>query len=142
MKEDNYEDIINLPHHVSKNHPQMTKEARAAQFAPFAALTGHSDAVKEAARLTDKRIEIDENLKSILNNKLQLILENIKEKPEITFTYFTYDSKKEGGKYISVTNKIRKIDIVSGYVLLVDKTKIPIKEIINITGNLFKQYEN
>ena len=84
----NYDDIINLPHYVSKKHPQMSIEARSAQFAPFSALTGYDDAIKETARLTDKRIDIDDSLKSVLNNKLQYILENIKLNPEIIFTYF------------------------------------------------------
>ena len=90
----NYEDIINLPHYESKKHPRMSLEARSAQFAPFAALTGYEDAVKETARLTDKKIEIDEGLKQILNNKLQYILENNDANPEITFTYFISDKKK------------------------------------------------
>lgn len=96
----NYEDIINLPHHVSKKHPQMSIWSRSAQFAPFAALTGYDDAVKETARLTDKRLEIDEGLKNILNNKLQYILENKSLQPEITFTYFVYDNKKSDRKSV------------------------------------------
>ena len=123
MSKDNYEDIINVTHHVSNKHPQMSIEARAAQFAPFAALTGYSDAVKETARLTEKRIELDEELKLQLNNKLQKIIENINTNPKITFTYFIYDNKKEGGKYVNKTGFVKK---------LTDKTKIPIKEIINI----------
>ena len=99
----NYDDIINLPHYVSKKHPQMSIESRSAQFAPFSALIGYDEAIKETARLTDKRIEIDEGLKNILNNKLQYILENIKLNPEITFTYFVYDNKKSGVKYIDKT---------------------------------------
>ena len=89
-----YDDIIKLPHHVSKRHPQMSIMARSAQFAPFAALSGYDEAVKETARLTDKRLEIDDGLKSILNNKLQYILENININPEIIFTYFVYDRKR------------------------------------------------
>ena len=136
-----YDNIINLPHHISKKHPQMSIESRAAQFAPFAALTGYGDAIKETARLTDKRIEIDDGLKQILNNKLQYILENINEKPEITFTYFVYDNKKTGGKYVEKTGIVKKIDMVEQYVMLNDKTKIPILEIINISGELFNSIE-
>lgn len=136
MKEDNYEDIINLPHHVSNKHPQMPIESRAAQFAPFAALTGHSEAIKETARLTDKKIELDEGLKNILNDKLQIVLNNIKKEPTVTVTYFEYDSKKSGGKYISKTGIIKKIDIINQYILFTDKTKIPIDDIINITGEI------
>ena len=136
-----YEDIINLPHHVSTKHPQMTRTARAAQFAPFAALTGYSDAIKETSRLTSKRIELDEELKIILNNKLQLILDNINETPEVSFTYFIYDNLKSGGEYVTITGIVKKIDIVNGYIFLTDKTKIPINEIININSNIFNKYE-
>lgn len=137
----NYDDIINLPHYVSKKHPQMSIEARSAQFAPFSALTGYDEAIKETARLTDKRIEIDDGLKIILNNKLQYVLEKIKLKPEIIFTYFVYDDKKIGGKYVEKIGVVKKIDTVEQYVLLKDKTKIPILEIINISGNLFNSIE-
>lgn len=139
MNKDNYDDIINLPHYEPKGHPRMSMESRAAQFAPFAALTGYEDAVKETARITDKRIEIDEGLKIIINNKLQVILDNIKYKPKVTFTYFVYDKKKSGGKYINVTGNISKIDKINNNVILTDKTRIPINEIINITGYLFKE---
>jgi len=142
MKNDTYEDIINLPHHESLKHPQMSKQARAAQFAPFAALTGYSEAIKETTRQTDKKIDIDESLKNLLNNKLKIILENIKDKPEITFTYFVYDNRKSGGKYISTIGNVKKIDMIEKYIMLVNKVKIPINEIINITGDLFKKYED
>lgn len=134
----NYEDIINLPHHVSKKHPQMSMWSRSAQFAPFAALTGYDEAVKETARLTDRRIDIDEGLKNILNNKLQYILDNKTLQPEITFTYFVYDNKKEGGKYIEKTGVVKKIDLNEKYIMLKDKTKISIDEIINITGDILE----
>lgn len=141
MKNDNYEDIINLPHHVSSKHPQMSTEKRAAQFSPFSALAGYNDAVKETARITDKRIEIDEGLKATLNNKLQIILKNIKDKPEVTFTYFIYDKNKSGGKYVTITGNVNKIDMSKQYVILTDKTKVPINEIIDITSSLFKSLE-
>ena len=137
----NYDDIINLPHYISKKHPQMSIEARSAQFAPFSALTGYDDAIKETARLTDERIEIDDGLKIILNNKLQYVLENLKLKPEIIFTYFVYDDKKIGGKYVEKIGVVKKIDMVEQYVMLIDKTKIPVLEIINITGEIFNSME-
>ena len=136
MNKDNYEDIINMPHHVSERHPQMSIEGRAAQFAPFAALTGYSDAVRETARLTEKRIEIDEGLKLKLNDKLQKIIKNINTNPKITFTYFVYDDKKEGGKYVNKTGCVKKIDIGKECIILTDKTKIPINEIINIIDEI------
>jgi len=141
MKNDNYQDIINLPHYVSKKRQQMPISDRAAQFAPFAALTGYEENIKEATRLTDARIEIDEEKKLILNDKLQIILNNIKNEPTITFTYFIYDNKKSGGKYIDITNKVKKINITDGYITLIDKTKIPIEEIIDINGDIFKDYQ-
>ena len=136
-----YDDIIKLPHHVSKIHPQMSIMARSAQFAPFAALSGYDEAVKETARLTDKRLEIDDGLKSILNNKLQYILENININPEIIFSYFVYDEKKTGGKYIEKIGVVKKIDLIEKYIQLTDKSKIPIEEIIDIKGEIFNELE-
>ena len=91
-----YDDILHLPHHVSATHPQMPVSERAAQFSPFAALTGHQKAIKEAARLTDEKIELDENSKTILDQKLQNLLEYSVDPPEATVTYFQKDSKKDG----------------------------------------------
>ena len=133
----NYDDIINLHHHVSNKRPRMSIEQRSAQFAPFAALTGYDEAVKETARRTDKKIELDDGQKEILNNKLLYILENINIKPEITFTYFVPDNKKSGGKYIEKTGIIRKIDMVEQYVQFLDKSKININDIIEIESDLF-----
>ena len=131
-----YDDIINLPHHTSNKHPQMTLEARAAQFAPFAALTGYDDAVNESARLTKERIELDDEANSILNNKIQMIKEQIKTRPTIVFTYFIPDLKKDGGKYVTVTGIVRKIDEYRQIIILEDKTEMPINEIISITGDI------
>ena len=132
-----YEDIINLPHHVSKKHPQMTMESRAAQFAPFAALVGYEDAVKETARLTKKRIELNEEEKNILDMKLQMLKEqmHVQIYPEISVIYFVPDSKKDGGKYIKISGTIKKIDEYKQLLILDDKTQIPINEIINIVGD-------
>ena len=131
MKDD-YSDIINLPYHTSLNHPRMSIEKRSAQFAPFAALTGYEELVKETARLTDKRIEIDEGLKQVLNDKLKNINENIKNKSMVTFTYFVPDSKKSGGKYVDYAGTVKKIDSYNGEIIMTDKTKISINEIIDI----------
>lgn len=136
-----YDDIINLPHHISKKHPQMSLYARSAQFAPFAALTGYEEAVKETARETNERIDIDDELKSILDGKLQIILEQIKNHPEISITYFIADTKKDGGEYVTVTGLVEKVDLYNQYIYLVDNTEIPINEIIDISGDIFKVYE-
>ena len=101
-KENNYDDIINLPHHVSDKHPQMTMHDRAAQFSPFAALTGHNDAIKETARLTDRRIELSEEVKEELSRKLLYIAENISDKPVVTISYFVEDKLKQGGEYVTL----------------------------------------
>lgn len=128
-----YDDIINLPHHVSKKHPQMSIESRSAQFAPFAALTGHSDAIKETARLTDERIEINEELKTIIDKKLQIIQEQISSRPEVSITYFMPDEKKNGGKYVTVVGNVKKIDEYKQVIILTDNTIIPINEMIDVT---------
>ena len=107
-----YDDIINLPHHVSKKHSQMPIADRAAQFAPFAALTGYEEQVKETARLTEKKIEIDDGLKEILGNKLIYIQENLNIKSELIFTYFILDSRKSGGRYVEKKGIVKKIDII------------------------------
>ena len=131
-----YEDIINLPHHVSKKHPRMSLEARSAQFAPFAALNGYDELIKETARETNQRIEINEELKAILDEKLRLIKEKINIKPNITVTYFVQDIKKDGGKYVTATGSIIKIDEYKHKIILENKTEIPISEIIEIIDEL------
>lgn len=133
-----YDDIINLPHHESKKHPRMSKEARAAQFAPFAALTGYDEVINETSRLTTKRKEINEELKEILDAKLQIIQDKVLAKPKITFTYFVSDSKKDGGSYVTVTGNVMRIDKSKQKVILENRTEIPISEIIEITGEIFK----
>ena len=130
-----YDDIINLPHHISKKHPQMTLEARAAQFAPFAALTGYGDEIKETARFTNRRIDLDEEAKSILDNKIQIILKQMLQKPTVTITYFIPDLKKDGGKYITIFGIIKRIDKYKQVIVLEDKTEVQINEIIDININ-------
>ena len=130
-----YEDIINLPHHVSKKHPQMSLDARSAQFAPFAALTGYDDVIEETARVTNTRKEINEELKMILDNKLQIIMEHILDKPEITVTYFKPDLKKSGGTYEKVTGKVIRIDRYKQLIVLENKIEILISNISDININ-------
>ena len=109
MKND-YDDIINLPHHVSSTRPQMSMIDRAAQFSPFAALTGYDAAIKETGRLTDEKIELDEEALSNLNMKFQILFENPDEQPDIAITYFKPDETKSGGAYLTTTDKIKKVD--------------------------------
>ena len=99
-----YDSIMNLPHHVSKTRPQMPMSDRAAQFAPFAALTGYDSAIKETGRLTDERIELDEEALSALDMKYQLLMDTFDEAPEVTITYFQPDERKAGGKYLTATD--------------------------------------
>lgn len=127
-----YSDIINLKHHISKVHKQMSLENRAVQFAPFSALTGYDDAIKQTTRITQERIEIDEEFKYTLNKKLIYIHNQISSNPKVTITYFVPDSKKMGGKYQTVTGNVRKIDKYNKIIMLINGLKIPIIEIINI----------
>lgn len=133
-----YDDIINLPHHVSTTRPHMKAIDRAAQFSPFAALTGYDTAVKETARLTDERIELSEDLKNTLSDRLQIIVDRIKDHPEIAITYFQPDAKKKGGSYITVVSTVKKIDEYERIVFMTDGTAIPINEIISIDGQIFE----
>lgn len=135
---DDYKDIINLSRPISKR-PKMSLEQRSAQFAPFAALTGYEGQIKETARLTNRRIEIDEEIKLVLNLKIQLIQEKIKEQPEIEITYFIPDFKKEGGRYEVITNAIKKIDTYKNKIIMIDGTTIAIEEIIDVQSEIFKE---
>lgn len=127
-----YDDIINMPHHVSATHPQMSLHDRAAQFSPFAALTGHEDAIKEAARLTDEWMEPDDDRKSELNGKLQELLARIGEKPPVTVTYFIPDEQKAGGTYVTVTGKLKKINEYDRMLVLEDGLTIACDRICDI----------
>lgn len=129
-----YDDIIHLPHHVSKVHPQMAPGDRAAQFSPFAALTGYEDVLEEAGRLTGERIELDEDAKIILDEKLQMIQEQITARLQVEITYFVPDEKKAGGAYTTAAGWVKKIDRYGQHIIMNDDTKIPIGEIRDIKG--------
>ena len=132
-----YDDIINLPHHTSPTRPRMSAIDRAAQFSPFAALTGYDAAVNETARLTEERIELDEYAKADLDAKLQMIHDSFADKPEISITYFVPDGRKAGGAYVTVTGTIKKIDTYEQNLIMTEGQIIPINEIIQIDGELF-----
>ena len=131
-----YDDIIKLSHHISKKHPKMSMEDRAAQFAPFAALVGYEDAVEETARITTKRIELNEEERNALDIKLQMLNEQIRIQiyPNVVIMYFVPDLKKDGGKYIKISGTVKKIDEYKQLMILDDKTEIPISEIISVNG--------
>ena len=129
---DKYSHIIDLPHHVSKVRPQMTMYQRAAQFAPFAALTGHGAAIRETARLTDKEIELSESECDILNQKIKELLAHLDEHPHASITYFIPDPHKEGGKYTTHSGTIKSWDEYEQKITFNDGTQIKTNEIIDI----------
>lgn len=104
-----YQDIINLPHHVSKTHPQMPLYDRAAQFSPFAALTGYEDAIRETARLTDNWVQLSEDKKQELDEKLRQLIADRERTESVTIIYFQPDDRKEGGSYVTVTGQIARL---------------------------------
>lgn len=128
-----YDDIIDLPHHVSKTRKPMSLYNRAAQFAPFAALTGYDDAIEETARLTETKVELSDELKNDLNQKINFIKNNIKVHPEITIKYFVLDNKKSGGIYKSLTSIIKKVDDFNKCFIFADNTNVYFDDIISIT---------
>ena len=127
-----YDEIINLPHHVSKTRPQMPMSDRAAQFAPFAALTGYDSAIKETGRLTDERIELDVEALSALDMKYQLLMDAFDDAPEVTITYFQPDERKAGGQYVSATGTVKKVDTFGRRILLQDGTRIPLDSVYDL----------
>ena len=135
-----YDDMLFLPHHVSAGRPHLSPESRAAQFSPFAALTGYDAAVRETARVTDSRQELDDGTKEVLNGRLQLLAERLEDHPEVTVTFFRPDAKKEGGSYAAVTGSVKKIDEYEKTVVMTDGTKIPVEEITEIAGEVFNRF--
>lgn len=133
-----YDDIIELPHPTSKKHPRMPLADRAAQFSPFAALTGHEAAIRETARLTDRRIELDEDEKTALDRKLRLITEHLAERPAVRITYFQADQRKDGGSYEIAEGSLKKVDEIARMVVLTDGRRIPIEDIYEIESGLLR----
>jgi len=132
-----YEDIVNLPPHISKKHSQPTMLERAARFAPFAAITGYEEMVLEEARVTEERVELDEGTLAMLNEKLNIIHDSLDSEPVVQITYFEPDKKKSGGAYISVTGTVKRIDEYERLVIMSDGKKIRIDEIFGLEGKLF-----
>lgn len=127
-----YDDIINLPHPVSERHPRMPMIDRAAQFAPFQALVGYGEAIRETVRLTDQKAELTEEEMLLLDGKLRELAAAIPDGPAAEFTYFKPDSKKTGGAYITVTGAVKKVDSLERYILLDNGITIPIEDIVKI----------
>jgi hypothetical protein len=136
-----YEDIIDLPHHVSYRHPRMSRIDRAAQFAPFAALTGYGAAVEETARLTEGLTELDETARARLNEKLRMLADFLDSEPQISITYFRPDERKTGGSYVTVSGTIKMVDEYARTVVMTDQTVIPMEHIREIGGELFEGME-
>ena len=132
-----YSDIIHLPHPVSEKHPRMPMLDRAAQFSPFAALTGYEEAIYETGRLTEEKTELGEEEKAILDRKQRLLLEKLYERPALTVTFFVPDEKKSGGRYVTKTGNLKRIDLIQRWMLLTDGTKISLEDVKNIESPLF-----
>lgn len=127
-----YDDIINLPHHQSAKRPRMSNAERAAQFSPFAALTGYEDVLEETARLTDRRVELSESEQAELDRQLQWLQERVSEKPMVTVTYFQPDEKKDGGSYVTFTGQVRRVDDVQKEIIFADGSTISIDDLFSI----------
>lgn len=133
-----YEDIIYLPHHVSETHPRMSRLNRAAQFSPFAALTGYGAAIQEAGRLTDRKIQLDEDSQAVLDRKLAILREQMSKHLEVTVTYFQPDGKKDGGAYVSFSGQVKKIQDYEQLLVFTDGTQIPFSDILDLDGEMFE----
>lgn len=133
-----YDDIIHIKHHVSIKHPAMTAVNRAAQFSPFAALTGYDKAIQETARRTDERIEMDDCSTNDLCDRLQIIAAQMTQQPEIEITYFQPDRLKSGGAYVTAASAAKKIDEYRRIVIMTDGTEIPLDDIVSIEGAIFE----
>ena len=136
-----YEDMLDMPHSVSKNHPQMARRDRAAQFAPFAALTGHAAAIRETARRTDEKRVLSDEVLEELNEKLNIISANIGTEQLVDITYFVQDERKAGGEYVTHSGIVKRIDLYRRAVILADATIIPIEDISRIESDLFSGLE-
>ena len=127
-----YDDILNMPHHVSSTRPHMSMRDRAAQFSPFAALVGYDDAVKETARLTNEKQELTADKITDLNQKIAFLTENADERPEITIEYFIPDEKKSGGRYVTLSGNFRRIDEYNHNMVFTSGEEIPLNDIFDI----------
>ena len=132
-----YDDIIELPHPTSTKHSRMPISDRASIFSSFAALTGHGDAIQETARLTETKIELDEDTKAVLDLKQQILADKIDEWPEVSVVWFRPDEKKDGGQYITTTGYLKKIDNIERVLRLADGTTIPLDNVLELRSDCF-----
>ena len=137
MENNPYSDIIDLPCPTSKNHPRMSMQNRAAQFAPFAALTGYDSIIDEMARITSPELLLDDEAKNLLDAKFRILEEKINETPFITVTHFVADEKKSGGKYVTSCGYLRVINLSERFIEFTDKVKIELKNIYNVESDIF-----
>lgn len=137
-----YDAILHLPHHVSKKHPPMPMTDRAAQFAPFAALTGYDAAIRENARLTQERIDPAEAELAALDRRFRLLQEHLEEQPEVRLTRFRPDERKSGGVYETVSGIVKQIDLIARHIRLLDGMDIPMDDVLTLDGALFDALEH
>lgn len=137
MTERNYDDIINLPRPVSTRHKPMSRINRAAQFAPFAALVGYDDAVKEEARITGRRVELSEDRVALINDRVYRLMQELENKPHVCITYFKSDARKCGGEYVPLHGIVHNIDEVEGVIVMDDKKRISISDVLSLEGDIF-----
>ncbi len=133
-----YDDIIGLPHHVSLTRARMPLRDRAAQFSPFAALTGYDAEISETARLTGERLETDDDRNNELNRRINLLIEYAAERPTVAVTYFLADGKKSGGAYVTKEGCFRRLDESVNEIIMTDGTAIPTADIYFIDGEIFR----
>ena len=133
-----YDDIINLPHPTSQRHPRMPIRDRAAIFSPFAALSGHGAAIAETARLTERRIELDEDTRAELDRRQAILLGHIDEQPEVTITWFQPDERKDGGAYLTATGRLKKLRELERLLVLADGTEIPLEDVVALESGIFQ----
>ena len=133
-----YDDIINLPHPTSQRHPRMPIRDRAAIFSPFAALSGHGAAIAETARLTERRIELDEDTRAELDRRQAILLGHMDEQPEVTITWFQPDERKDGGAYLTATGRLKKLRELERLLVLADGTEIPLEDVVALESGIFQ----
>lgn len=132
-----YSDIFDRPHHVSSKRPQMSRSNRAAQFSPFAALTGYDSLVAESARVTDQRVELSDEEYEVLNKRLNYLQDHLSEMPVVQVLYFEPDYKKDGGSYVEFSGNIKRVKALDGVLLTSTDIEIPFQHIVELSGEIF-----